>query len=80
MALKLTPVIQKQVLQKYQLEFDYTLLSEIMMIVKKHDCMVIENEVLLFCRMKIGVPKEGELTCIEKLKSLNGLVVQPVKV
>jgi len=79
LALQLTPIVQKQVLQNYQLEFDYTMMNEVMLLIKKFGCAIIENETLLFCQMKIGVAKETEAACIEKLSNLDGLNVRQVK-
>src|SRR5829696_3144167 len=40
LALQLTPIIQKPVLVNYELNFDYTLMNEIMMVVKRFGCVV----------------------------------------
>jgi putative IMPACT (imprinted ancient) family translation regulator len=79
LALQLTPIVEKQVHQKYLLEFDYTIMNEVMVVIKKFGCAIIENETLLFCRMKIGVPRESEAACIEKLTNLNELTLRQVK-
>lgn len=72
-ALQLTPVIQKPVLISYELQFDYTLMNDVMIVVKKYKCEVLQNEMQLFCRMIIEVPKENESVCIEQLTHLNGV-------
>jgi uncharacterized YigZ family protein len=74
MALQLTPVIPKAVEIIYQLEFDYTQMNEVMMLVKKYHCTVIEQETQLFCKMKIGVPKnrlEEFLFNVNELRSVD---------
>ncbi|MFL5809376.1 MAG: IMPACT family protein [Flavisolibacter sp.] len=76
LALQLTPIIQKPVLINYELNFDYTLMNEIMMVVKRFGCVVIENEMQLFCRMLIGVPKQAEQLCLEKLRDMHGVEIQ----
>jgi uncharacterized YigZ family protein len=76
LALQLTPIIEKSILVYYRLEFDYTLMNDVMMIVKKFGCTILENEAQLFCRMKIGVPKTDEELCIQKLTELYGLEVK----
>lgn len=73
LALQLTPIIQKPVLIHYELQFDYTLMNEIMMVVKRFGCVVVENEAQLFCRMVIGIPKEVLETCLSKLEDLHGV-------
>jgi len=79
LALQLTPIIQKPVLIKYELQFDYTLMNEIMMVVKRFGCTVLQNEAQLFCRMMIGIPKESLEACLSKLEDLHGVEVVKVK-
>lgn len=76
LALQLTPIIQKPVLTKYEMEFDYTLLNDIMMLVKKFDCELFTNEMQLFCRMVIGVPKNKEDECLQKLRNIRSLHIK----
>lgn len=73
LALQLTPIIQKPILEYYELHFDYTLMNEIMMVVKRFGCVVLQNESQLFCRMVLGIPKESLENCINKLKDLHGV-------
>jgi uncharacterized YigZ family protein len=67
LALQLTPIIQKPVLHIYELSFDYTLMNDMMMLVKRFGCVIIENESQLFCRMVVGVPVKEESLFIEKI-------------
>ena len=78
-ALQLAPIIQKPVLALYNLQYDYTLVNEVMMVVKRFECVVLQNEMQLFCTMRIGIPKESLERCLEKLDSLHGVEVHPVK-
>ncbi|WP_207513269.1 YigZ family protein [Longitalea luteola] len=57
MALQVTPIIQKPIEVVYTLQFDYTQMNEIMMLVKQLNCQVLEKEMNLFCQMVIGIPK-----------------------
>jgi len=72
-ALQVAPVIQKPVLARYELQFDYTLMNEVMMVIKRFGCVILQNETQLFCRMLIGIPIESEALCLDKLGSLYGL-------
>jgi uncharacterized YigZ family protein len=78
LALQLTPIIQKPVLLKYEIHFDYTLMNEIMMVVKRFGCIVIENEMQLFCRMVIGIPKETLELCLEKLNDMHAVELRKI--
>lgn len=75
LALQLTPIVQKPILIHYELQFDYTLMNDVMMVVKRFGCTVLQNEAQLFCRMVIGIPKENLQLCLEKLKDLHGIEV-----
>ena len=73
LALQLTPIIQKPVLVDYELQFDYTMMNEVMMIVKRLNCVLIKNETQLFCILKLGVPKESETVFTDLLNDLQNV-------
>lgn len=56
LVLQTTPIIQTQVEINYHLEFDYTIVNDIMQIVKQYNCSIIRQEMQLFCSMDIGIP------------------------
>ena len=77
LVLQTTQVVQKMVEEEYYLQFDYIQMNEVMTIVKQCQCRVIEQEMQLFCKIKIAIPKNrlpelrykmGELRDIEMLK------------
>lgn len=77
LALQVTPAVQKPVEINYQLEFDYTRMNEVMIIVKQTSCKVIAQEVQLFCQLRVGIPKSrldevlyrlNDLRCVELKK------------
>jgi len=76
LALQLTPIITKPVLINYELQFDYTLMNDIMMVVKRFGCTVLENEAQLFCRMVMGIPKENLEICLNKFNDLHSVEVK----
>jgi uncharacterized YigZ family protein len=78
LALQLTPIVQKPVLVNFELTFDYTLMNEVMMAVKRFGCAVFENEMQLFCRMVIGVPKEILKVFKDKLSEMYGLELKEI--
>ena len=75
LALQLTPIIKKPVLVNYILEFDYTLMNEVMVIIKRFNCELLSKEVQLFCKIQVGIPKENESNCIQSLQDLYGVEV-----
>lgn len=76
LALQLTPVIQKPVTIAYELQFDYTLMNEVMMVVKRFGCAVLQNEMQLFCSMVVEIPKENLEPCMEKFRDLHGVEIK----
>lgn len=73
LALQLTPIIERPILVNYEIQFDYTLMNDVMLVVKRFGCTVIQNEIQLFCRMVIGVPRAEEEACTNKLSDLHGV-------
>ncbi|HRH47238.1 MAG TPA: YigZ family protein [Panacibacter sp.] len=57
MALQLTPSIQKPITVRWQVTFDYTQMNDVMRWVKAFGCNVIEQDMQLFCKLIIDVPR-----------------------
>lgn len=79
LALQLTPITEKPVLVNYELQFDYTLMNDVMLAIKRFNCTILRNEAQLFCRMLIGIPKASEESCAAKLVDIHGLELKAVK-
>jgi len=78
MALQLTPIIRKAVEVNYQLQFDYMQMNDVMMLVKKHNCTIIEQESQLFCHMKLGVPLNRLEEFLYKVNYLRGIEINKI--
>jgi len=76
LVLQTTSITERQVLEVYDLEFDYTLINDIMMVVKRFGCVILKNETQLFCLMQIGIPKAHEASCIQKLSEMHTLNIR----
>lgn len=76
LALQVTPIIQKQVEIKYSVEFDYTRMNDVMMILKQYNCTVINQEMQLFCVITCGIPKNRMEEVLYKLKEMQGIAVR----
>lgn len=70
LALQTVPIIQKPIEIIYELQFDYTKMNEVMMIVKQCGCTVINQDTQLFCLLKIGIPKARLTEVLYKFKEL----------
>ncbi|MBN8835812.1 MAG: YigZ family protein [Sphingobacteriia bacterium] len=78
LALQLTPIVQKPIEVNYALEFDYTMMNEIMMLVKQYNCTIIDQQTQLFCLLKMGIPKQRLEEVLYKLKGLHTVSVQKI--
>jgi uncharacterized YigZ family protein len=70
LALQLTPIVQKQVQVDYRLQFDYTRMNDVMIIVRQFGCEVKKQETQLFCELTLGIPKARVNEVLFKLKEL----------
>lgn len=75
LALQLTPIIQKQVLSTYHLQFDYTRMNDVMIVVRQFGCEVFKQENQLFCQLEIGIPKGRVNEVLFKIKELQTVEV-----
>ena len=75
LALQLTPAIKKPILINYRLQFDYTRMNDVMKIVKQFDCVVMQQEMQLFCSLQIGIAKKSLAEVLSGLKELPGVEV-----
>jgi uncharacterized YigZ family protein len=78
LALQLTPIIQKQVLTLYSLQFDYTRMNDVMIVVRQFGCEVLKQENQLFCQLEIGIPKGRVNEVIFKIKELQSVEINKV--
>ncbi len=76
LALQVTPIIQKQVEIKYRIEFDYTRMNEVMMILKQFNCAVITQEMQLFCIIKAGIATNRLEEVLYKLNDLQNVITK----
>ena len=76
LALQVTPIIEKQIEVNYTIEFDYTQMNEVMMIMKQFNCTVLSNEMQLFCNIKAGIPKNRLDDVLNRLNDLQNVSVK----
>lgn len=78
LALQVTPVVERQIEVNYAIEFDYTLMNEVMMVMKQFNCKIISNEMQLFCIIKAGIPKNRMEEVLYRLKDLQNVSVKKI--
>ena len=79
MALQMIPVVQKSIEIVYDVNFDYTTMNEVMMVVKQFNCSIIHQEMQLFCLLKIGIPKSRLQEVLYRFKELHTVSIQRSK-
>jgi uncharacterized YigZ family protein len=75
MVLQLTPVVQNAIEISYGLAFDYTRVNEIMTILKRTNCSILQKDLQLFCKMEIGIPKKREAEILYMLQDLSNVEI-----
>lgn len=78
LALQVTPVVERQIEVNHSIEFDYTLMNEVMMVMKQFNCNILSNEMQLFCIIKAGIPKNRLDEVLYRLKDLQNVTVKKV--
>ena len=78
LALQVTPIVQKQVELQYSIEFDYTQMNDVMMILKQFNCNILAQEMQLFCMIKTGIPKNRMDEVLYRLKDLQNVSVKKI--
>jgi len=76
LALQITPVVEKQIEVNYAVEFDYTQMNDVMMIMKQFNCNIHANEMQLFCVIKAGIPKNRLDEVLYRLNDLQHVTVK----
>ena len=76
LALQVTPIIEKQIEVSYSVEFDYTQMNEVMMVMKQFNCTIYAKEMQLFCIIKAGVPKNRLEEVLNRLKDIQQVTIK----
>lgn len=71
--------IEKNVEEMISLEFDYSILNEVMQVLKQNEATVYQQEMQLFCSMQAGIPLIHKELCLKKLHDIHGLEVKILK-
>lgn len=77
MALQLIPIVTKPIEIVYELQFDYTRMNEVMLLVKQFGCSVVNQEIQLFCVLQVGIPKARLEEVLYKLQDLHTVNIAP---
>jgi uncharacterized YigZ family protein len=78
LALHCSGIICKPVEIIYTLEFNYQLIDNVMRILKKYNCSLIQKEIQLFCHLETGIPKINQVRVLQELENLPDLVIKMI--
>jgi uncharacterized YigZ family protein len=74
-ALQLAVVVEKNMEARYALEFPYTLMNDVMRIVKQHQVRIVTSEMTLFCEYEIRIPLTEVTDAIDKFEKLREVAI-----
>jgi len=75
MALEQTTIIKRDITKNLKIQFDYPLVNEVMMILKKFDCEIVNREMGLFCLFEVNVPVRNLEQSYQLVKSMKGVEI-----
>jgi uncharacterized YigZ family protein len=75
LVLQTLPSVKKNMEEEIRVEFDYTLINVIMSLVKQNSCRIVSQELQLFCKMNIAIPKNKAEQITGKFKGLHNVEV-----
>ena len=75
LVLQVVPLVQKPILKKYTLQFDYTQMNEIMILLRQLNAVIISQENMLFSQMEIGVPLSRVEELLYRVKNLRNVEI-----
>ena len=76
LVIQVCPVVSKAIERAYTIQFDYTNMNSVMMVLKQAGCSIINQDIQLFCRINIGVPVNREEEVIYRLKDLRNVEIE----
>jgi len=66
-------IVKKPVTKILKIQFDYIQMNEIMQVLRKYECEIINREMGLFCVFELEVPVQNYPTFIDLSKTLKGV-------
>lgn len=65
--------VERNVEHRLSVQFDYTMINEVMQIVKQGGCTVAKQEMGLYCSYELLVPLERKASVVTRLKDIRGV-------
>lgn len=68
--------VEKNIEHRVILEYDYSIMNEVMQVLKQQDAVIYKQEMQLFCILEAGIPLVHQETCLQKLRDIRGLDIR----
>lgn len=78
LVLQVVPIVQKPVLKKYSLQFDYTQMNDIQMMLRQVNGLIIKQEAMLFCIMEVGIPNTRVEEFLYRVENIRNVIVEKI--
>lgn len=78
LTLQQSSIIQKPVLISYRIQFDYMVMNDVMKLLKQYDCIIVKQELQLFCLIEIGIPRNTSAQVLSGLEEIRSVEITPV--
>jgi uncharacterized YigZ family protein len=75
LVLQVVPLVQKAVTKNLSIQFDYTQMNDIMLILKQLQVEILRQETQLFCSLDVAVPLNRKDELIYRLKNLRNVEI-----
>ena len=73
LVLQITPLVTKNIVTKYRVEFDYTKLNEVLMVIRQCNISVVSQETQLFCNIEAAIPINRLTEALQRLGEIENL-------
>lgn len=75
-ALAAVSKIEKNIAFNVKLNFDYTIMNEVITVLKQQDAIVTKQEMTLFCDFEASIPLVNKASALQKLENIYGLKIE----
>ena len=78
-ALAQAGIIEKWIEDKYEVQFDYPVMSEVLYLLKQAEATIYQQDLQLFCIVKTGIPRSQSAGYVQRLSEIRGVTVKQLK-
>jgi putative IMPACT (imprinted ancient) family translation regulator len=72
----MAPTLEKNIEFAVTMEYDYSIMNEVMQVLKQADATIYKQDMQLFCILQAGIPLVNKDIALQKLKEIRGLEIK----